>query len=89
MKSLSFTKEELNELESLQISGGTGGIMPLAQTECSNSSAGCGYGTDQTKCSNTVTGCGSRPDPVLLNPFCGNTNTYCLKCQVEQTACIG
>lgn len=55
MDKLFFTKEEMKELETLQIFGGDR-ADPMAQTECVNESQGCGLGGDQIRCVNK-TGC--------------------------------
>lgn len=60
MADLNFTKDELSEMECLQIRGGAGagGAGIMAQGECTNRAAGCGGNVDQGKCTNTVRGCG-------------------------------
>ena len=52
-----FLREELNEIEALEVRGGTGATM-YAQGECTNTAYGCGGGVDQTKCVNKADGCG-------------------------------
>lgn len=60
MKSLKFSIEELQELESLQIRGGGDDVSETGtQNGCSNNAKGCGVGVSQIDCSNNVTGCGT------------------------------
>lgn len=55
-----FSKEELNEIEALEVKGGTGDPREFlyAQGECVNTADGCGGDVDQAKCVNKATGCG-------------------------------
>ena len=60
MIKFNFTADELSELQALQVRGGAAGtpLEPMAQTECSNTKAGCGANVDQIRCTNHAAGCG-------------------------------
>lgn len=64
-----LTKEEISELEALEIRGGMrgSGINPLSNEPCINTSAGCGCGTTNTACTNKISGCGC--DLPTTNPL--------------------
>lgn len=60
MKDLIFTKDELTEIEALEVRGGAASTAApnITQTGCVNLSIGCGGGTvSQPGCSNAVVGC--------------------------------
>jgi hypothetical protein len=57
MRKTTLTKEELQELELLEVRGGTSSDS-MAQFECVNSAKGCGKDVTQYACTNTVFGCG-------------------------------
>lgn len=68
-----FSVEELQELETLEINGGTGSES-TPQSGCTNNAPGCGYGVVQPGCTNNAARCGSETgsdegiEPVLY--FC-------------------
>lgn len=61
-----FSKNELLEIEALEVRGGVG-ANAMVQGECANSAIGCGAGVDQPHCTNSVAGCGS---PVVITQDC-------------------
>lgn len=61
-----FSKNELREIEALEVRGGAG-ANAMAQGECTNSTAGCGAGVDQPHCTNSAAGCGS---PIVITQNC-------------------
>ncbi len=76
MKNLIFTKDELTEIEALEVRGGAASAAApnIPQTGCVNLSIGCGAGTvSQIGCSNAVAGCTTQlrcqkpPRPVQSN----------------------
>jgi hypothetical protein len=58
MDKTKFSKNELLEIESLEVRGGNADST-MSQEVCSNEAFGCGAGVDQSHCTNKVTGCGS------------------------------
>lgn len=70
-KDAKLTKEEISELEALEIRGGVrgSGINPLSNDPCLNGSAGCGCGSTNSGCTNSVSGCGCEPST--------NTPSHC------------
>lgn len=79
MKNFFFTKDEISEMESLEIKGGIhlgpDGIM--AQSGCINNKAGCGANVDQNACVNNETGCGSIVQVGCSSPTVPHQNTTC------------
>ena len=70
MDKTQFAENELQELEALEIRGGSvGSSQP--QTGCSNNARGCGGGdVAQTGCSNNVVGCGEKVEKPLTPQDC-------------------
>lgn len=58
MDKTKFSQNELQEMESLEVRGGTS-ASAMAQGACVNEAPGCGSGVDQGNCTNKVAGCGS------------------------------
>lgn len=65
MKNLIFSRDELSQLEALEIKGGASGSSDgiMSQTGCTNAIKHCGGTTPQTGCTNVAQGCGTKPPP--------------------------
>ena len=69
MDKSNFSKEELLEMEALEIRGGTSDVV-YPQEGCSNKSVGCGLSeVPQPGCTNDVVGC-TKSATDLLNGGC-------------------
>lgn len=63
MDQTKFSQNELLEMESLKVRGGTS-ANAMTQGGCINIPADCGLDVDEDKCVNHAPGCGSHIDPT-------------------------